>query len=65
MKYSSKYIVAKQDWKDFQSSRLHIDWQYLLNFKEIWSYNIFAKVLKVLQDIARFCMWSQTYFALF
>ena len=37
MKYSSKYIVAKQDWKDFQSSRLHIDWQYLLNLIKIWN----------------------------
>ena len=33
----------QQDWKDFQSSRLCIDWKYLLNFIKIWYYyyNVF------------------------
>ena len=47
------HYSIKQDWKDFQSSRLRIDWQYLFNFREIWSYyNIFARLWRVLQDIA-------------
>ena len=54
-------LKKEQDWKDFQSSRLRIDWQYLLNFIEICSYNIFERLWKVLQNIARFCMWSQNY----
>ena len=54
-------LKKEQDWKDFQSSRLRIDWQYLLNFREICSYNIFERLWKVLQNIARFCVCSQTY----
>ena len=44
----------KQDWKDFQSSRLCICWQYLLNSVEFCSfYNVFkdsGKFCRILQE---------------
>ena len=39
----STYYDEKQDWKDFQSSRLRIKWQYLLNL---------VRFRKILQNFA-------------
>ena len=47
---------TEQFWKDFQSSRMRIGWRHLLNALEVLqTYNIYARFLKVLPDIARLC----------